>query len=400
MITQKQYLQRKIDATRFYDSDAFYLSLAYAICEAWEADTTHPFADRDSQIVRQEVALNLTGYMMDVVADLGLWRAFTTHCRTLYGVPVPFYNHDNYIDFELNRADVRFMTWYSLCFMGDPGENPLYPLDGNIIALADRFYEIMEERYDEAPRPEGMMKTNELEMHDPDDAEDIQTLGQWIFWSSYLTVPCFKTNMAMIYSQSKPDDKRGLLQIMGQAQMELPTGPLALYLREWIWLIVEGKLPPKPRNEKQQEEHPYFKPFTNANGGEKIAFFNDYRKLNQFLGKALGWDPDADNLPQLRDTQDFTLLTNAHKGLLIGRNVAQCFKTSLNEFYNAEYARENDFKLLTKRGFCPIDLTTFALENNLLPDLIWPQQPDSHEVTTANADFIARCFLLQYYRAV
>lgn len=399
MITQKQYLLRKIDPKRFYDSDVFYLSLADTLSQAYAA-AGHPFVGKEhANGAGQEIALNLVGYLMDVVSDLGLWRVFTMHCRTLYGYPVPFFDDENYIDYELNRADVRFMTWYSLCFLGEPGDEPLYPLDEHLLELADEFYRIMEEQYDEAPKAEGMLKTNELEMHDPDDAEDIQTLGQWVFWSSYLTVPCFKSNLAMIYSQAKPNDKKSLMEIMGQAQMELPTGPLALYLREWMWLIVEGKLPPKPRHAKEPDEHPYYAKFMQANENCQIAFFSDYKSLNEFLARSLGWD-SGDNLPQLKTSHDFTLMANTYKGLLIGRDVARCFSHPRNALYDSGYAREQDFSLLVKRGRCPIDLTIFALQNRLLPDMIWPGRPDSAKPLLENADFIARCFLLQYYRAV
>ena len=401
MITQKQYLLRKIDATRFYDSDAFYLSLADSLAEAFEVHYKKKVSDSaQMSLISQEVALNLVGYMMDVVADMGLWRAFTSHCRTLYGRPVPFFSNENYIDYELNRSDVQFLTWYSLCFVSKPGDSPLYPHDSAVLELADEFYRIMEEKYEEAPAPEGMLKTNDLEIHDPEDADAIQTLGHWVFWSSYLTVPCFKTNMELIYSQAKPNDRNSLAEIMGQAQMELPTGPLALYLREWIWLIIEGKLPPKPRHAKEPEEHPYYQKFLSANNSSRIAFFNDYRELNRFLGKALGWNPEADNLPQLNRSHDFTLLTNKYKGLLIGRDVAQCFAAENNTLYNKQYAAQNDFSLLIARGRCPIDLTLYALENNLLPDIQWPKVDNSTSLVLENADFIARCFLLQYYRAV
>lgn len=392
MIDKRLYLQRKIDAKKFYKTDDFYLSLAQ---ELSEIKFPFPF----TEVMKNEIALNLVGYMMDVVADLGLWRAFTSHCRTLYGTPVPFYEDADYIDYELNKADVRFMVWYSICFMGEPGDAPINPRDERILELADAFYEIMENSYDNAPRPEGMLKTNELEIHDPEDAEAIQILGQWVFWSSYLMVPCFKTNMAMIYSQAKPNDKRSLVELMGEAQMELPTGPLALYLREWIWLIVEGKLPPKPRHQGATEPHQWYMPFLNANDGCEIAFFNDYKALNNFLGKALGWDPDADNLPQLKNASDFTLLANEKKGLLIGRNVAQCFQHKRNPFYNPKFAEVNDFQLIIKRGFCPIDLTMYSLKNNMLPDLKWPGKYTDNKLSPEEADFTARCFLLQYYRA-
>ena len=62
MITQKQYLLRKIDATRFYDSDAFYLSLADSLAEAFEVHYKKKVSDSaQMSLISQEVALNLVG---------------------------------------------------------------------------------------------------------------------------------------------------------------------------------------------------------------------------------------------------------------------------------------------------------------------------------------------------
>ena len=80
--------------------------------------------------------------------------------------------------------------------------------------------------------------------------------------------------------------------------------------------------------------------------------------------------------------------------------MARCLAHPRNPLYDKEYAINQDFSLLIDRGRCPIDLSTFALQESLLPDLRWPGQPDSARLVAENADFIARCFLLQYYRAV
>jgi hypothetical protein len=53
--------------------------------------------------------------------------------------------------------------------------------------------------------------------------------------------------------------------------------------------------------------------------------------------------------------------------------------------------------LLTRRGLAPIDLTLYALDNALLPEIQWGG--DGGVLSKTDADFVARCYLLQYYRA-
>jgi hypothetical protein len=183
--------------------------------------------------------------------------------------------------------------------------------------------------------------------------------------------------------------------------MNLPTGPLALFLREWVWLLVSGELP-KPKRKKSDEneaQHSYYEPFIKANNGKRIAFFNDYKSLNEFLHKAFNWDPNEENIPGLKDCHDFTLLVNEKKGMLLARDIARCLAHPDNPCYDKEYAINNAFRLITERGAAPIDLVQYALANNLLPDLRWTGVEGSEILTHDNADFIARCYLLQFYRA-
>lgn len=404
IITEKEYLQRKVDASAFYPEDKPYLDLANSMLSVWNSSGLFSTI---SEELRKETVLCLTGYMLDICADMGLWRGFTSQCTRWYGQPVPFYEAgEDYVEFELNLIDVRFLLWYSLSMANM--ENPawLYPYHPEIEALATLLHEEMEKVYDDIPMPEGMIHTNELDMYDPEDAEAIATLGRWLYWSSYLLVPAFKSNMYAIFAETgNGTDKASLVKTMEEAQMQTPTGPLALYLREWVWLVVTGKLP-KPQQPERTEQHPYFEGFKQANNGSRIAFFKSYIMMNRFLGRALGWDPKGDNLPDIKKSYDFTLLVNKTKGMLIARDVARIICHEGNKYYDEQLAREQAFTLLSVRGRCPIDLTTFCLTHSCLPDLRWPgheeedgEQPEVKAIIKV-ADLLARLFLLQYYRAV
>lgn len=411
MITEKEYLSLKADTDHIYPTDRWYIDFANHLLSLWqESGEMQHISPHDMK----QACLCLTGYMIDISGDFGMWRSFIGHCRKLYGFPVPFYtdplqdeitetgNPDhNYVDFELNEADIRFLLWYALSFADKKGANIIYPFHESLLRLAQMLHSYMEQVYTDSPLPEGMILTNELDIYDPDDVKTIGVLAHWMFFHSFLLVPAFRSNMEAIISscQGKNTDEIG--KKLEEAENTVPTGPLALYLQEWLWILLRGELPREKKKKDAPEEHPWYKPFLKASDGKEIMYFDNYKSMNQFLGKALSWDPEADNLPALKNARNFTLLVNKHKGMLIARDVAQLIADPLNPFYSPDDARAQAFGLLINRGLCPIDLISYLLKHHLLPDLQWPGQSNqSHNLVSTNADFLARCYLLQYYRAV
>lgn len=71
--------------------------------------------DMDDGLVKA-VALNLTLYFEDVLADAGIWRSFTDRMHELYGKYLPFYQIDEaeYLRDEPNLPDVMFIIWNTL----------------------------------------------------------------------------------------------------------------------------------------------------------------------------------------------------------------------------------------------------------------------------------------------
>ncbi len=90
-----------------YATDAFYARLAdrlYKILAPYESDY-------NDKILRR-IALKLSWYMEDIVADLGLWRSFSEQCQRLWGFPVPlFHDEEEYYADEPSLNAVSYLVW-------------------------------------------------------------------------------------------------------------------------------------------------------------------------------------------------------------------------------------------------------------------------------------------------
>ncbi len=375
----------------------FYLDIANKLLD--EANKTEFGKSLPAGITRH-LALTLTGYYQDIISDMGLWRSFINANRLLHGYTVPFHNiNDDYVDYELNLEDVRFIAWYDIAMM-DLERRDLYPLDKRLMEMADTLYKILDDNYNEAPVPDKYNIVQGLDLNDPDDKLNIYHLGHWLFNSSWLLTPAFALTLSTIINapeiQADPDGPV-LSTRLEEAILELPTGPLALFVNEWVYLLITGKMMRIPSPEESAAEHPYYEKFTKATGGREIAFFPDYESLNNFLISAMGWNAGEEHLPQMKKEKDFVLLVNKHKGMLLAKNIARCLKSPENPLYNKEYAETHAFELLTVRGLCPADLLTYIYANNMLPDAAFPGTHDK-TIVQLHHDFIERCYLQQYYR--
>ncbi|MFG6427798.1 DUF3843 family protein [Lepagella muris] len=414
MITMQQFLLRQPCAPEETTTDAYYLSLANRLVDISREKGC--FASYPEKVV-ERAAMTLVGYYQDVICDAGVWRSFITECRRLYGFTVPFYygvvsdnsrkdgeatesdNGEDYLDYELNRADVRFMVWYALS-MNYEEKRVENPFSEEILMGADAWWEELERVYDDSPMPVDYRMTHELEIHAEEDSEAIYRLGNWLFMHCYLMTPAYALTLSEIASGvdlSKEEGMAELRQRLERSMSEDPTGPLALYLREWLYLIVEGKLPPLPKGVGEKPEHKYYTAFTRATGGEVIKFFSSYEEMNRFFIIALGWGDHQEHLPQLKGRHDYILMVSRDKGMLVAVDIARCISHPSNPIYDKEYARHHAIELLTERGRCPGDLLRYVCSNGWLPDAVFPGS-DDHRLVADNWDFISRCYLQQYYR--
>lgn len=398
MISKEQFLLRQPSMPEVVETDIYYYELCNHLAKV--AKDSGLFPSYPEQVV-DRTALALIGYYQDVICDGGVWRSFIDECRRLYGYTVPFYSMEGeeYTDYELNRADVRFMVWYALS-MNYEKRRVCNPFDQEIIRGADLWFEELEKVYDESPIPEKYRFSAELEIHNEEDRPEIMRLANWLFLHCYLMTPAFALTLSEMASDFDLSTEDGVLEMqkrLDAAMWQDPTGPLALYLGEWLYLIVEGKPAPEPKQPQAREEHKYYTAFTKFTGGKTLQFFATYAELNRFFIEALGWNEGEEHLSQIKEDRDFVLMVDPQKGMLLARNVAKCIAAPDNQLYDKEYARLHAMDLLTERGLCPGDLLVLVGRNGWLPDAHFPED-DDHELVKKNWNFIARCFLQQYYR--
>lgn len=394
LISKQDFLVWQPSYPEITETDPFYWELANKLAE--KAKETSIYQELPVGVIKR-MSLCLTGYMQDVISDAGIWRSFVEANRKLYGWSVPFHETpEEYIDYELNREDVRFLVWYAIA-MGYEDKRDIYPHDPKLLELSDVWFAYLESIYEEAPVPETYNLSRGLDFNDQEDSKDIYRLGQWLFLHCYLLTPAFSMTLGEIMSDPelrKQENLPMLHERLEQSMMQDPTGPLALFISEWLYLILNGKL--LKHNEEKVEIHPYYTRFTQATGGKTVEFFDTYEALNKFFIEKLGWEAGEEHLPMMKGERDFVLMVNKYKGMLAARNVARCIASPDNPYYDKDYAEKHAFDLLTVRGLCPGDLLRMIFENDWLPDARFPETEDT-KLVKENRDFIARCYLQQFY---
>lgn len=395
MLTFESFLLGQPCCPEETSTDRYYYNLTVRLIKAAEENSG---IDSFHGAIIERAALCLIGYYQDMIADAGLWHGFIDECRRLYGTPVPFFPiSDGYIDYELNREDVRFIVWYAVAMYSD--DRCIYPLRDDLIALADLWYDLLESVYEESPVPEGYHLAHELDVYAEEDQEMILRLGSWLFLHSWLLRPAFALTANEIVSGMMAAGKSNveIADSLQEAVNHQPTGPLAFYLREWVHLTISHRLPSGKEKKEQAELHPAFNRLVNATGGLPLTFIDGYSAFNDFLIKHLGWKPGEEHLVQLKDCHDFVLMADPVKGLLVAVDICRCIKAPSNHLYDAAYAASHAMELLTVRGRCPHDLLEYICEKGWLPDAVFPGS-DDHALVVRFHDFIARCYLQLYYR--
>lgn len=368
----------------------FYYGVASEIVRAL-SDTE--FVARYGEAVAVKVALATTGYYEDISADAGLWRTFVAAHKSLYDKLLPIFEvGEDYVESELNRADVHFIVWYvAECAQSRPGLiDPFAPV---IEQAVDTIYGIFEKYYEMAPAAGHYRQLDEVEnLRAEEHAATVWEYMHWLFRRSYLMPhPSFAP-------EERDDDEHER-----QAISDYPTGPLALYAHEWLRLIADPALDIAAHIADKPHvgaPHRYYEAFTRATGGEVLRIFADYASLDRFLSDEMEWGDAGEqgHLPQVREAKNVTLYVTPERGLLVAVNVAQYIALPSNSLYDAEAARRRAWLLIAKPGHCPIDLVKYLFANGLVPDARFAWDA-SGRILLDNWDFFARLYLQPYYRA-
>lgn len=399
-ITEQGFAIRQPYYPEHAKGEDYYLALARALASKIKGTA---FGAGLHDALCNHLALTLCGYMQDIVADAGSWRSFVMANRQLYGYDVPFYSAgEDHVDFELNPEDIRFLCWYDIA-MTDIERRDLYPYDPALLEMAGIVYDWLDARYDDTPVIEEYNVTRGVSLTDPNDRQEVFSLARWLFNGNWLLTPAYALTLAeMVNDPEVKADRDGILlqKRIDDAMVEDPTGPLALFLTEWLELILSGALPQSALHNDFQEPatpHKYYTRFTEATGGKETAYFRTYDELNRFFIEGMGWEKGEEHLANMKNDRDFVLMVNKAKGMLLSRGTARCIADPDNPLYDKEYARQHAMDLFTMRGMCPGDLLRLAFRKGWLPNARFYGSDDT-DIVARYGDFIARCYLQQYYR--
>ena len=157
----------------------FYYGVAAEIARSL-SDTA--FAERFGEAVVVKTALAAVGYYEDISADAGLWRTFVTAHKALYNRLLPIFEAgDDYIESELNRADLSFLVWYvTKCAQPRPGR--VSPFDPVLAQAVDIIYDILDRYYEMAPPAAHYRQLDEVENLRSEEhaaTEDAEERGNW-----------------------------------------------------------------------------------------------------------------------------------------------------------------------------------------------------------------------------
>lgn len=246
-ITVKDYMERQPGNPQVAETDRYYLWIAMRLAKLWDES---PWLREMEDDMRRDVVLAVTGYFQDVVADGGLWRSFSRLHDKRHGSPVPHYGRsDDYVDYELNLDDVRFVIWWTI--VGEGGDYSLDPQDEGLNALSTAFHMLLDSEYEQAPVPRQFCIAGEVDLENSADARRIYDYAYWLYWRSYLLRPSSLAVMdrAMpeahaLIARAGEHDARPLLQDLNDRLMSTePAGPIPLTTAQWLRLIIDDVLP-------------------------------------------------------------------------------------------------------------------------------------------------------------
>ncbi len=397
-ITLQQWLTRQ-PYTQTTDSDRYYTRLANRLYESIKQSS---LKERWSDEAVKGICCDLVGYFADILSGTGLWSTFLAQYRAFYGRTLPFFSPESYYDGEVNRDDVRILLWYLSAAYSSEHE-VLSPLDEGLITTADAIYDLLESEYETAPDSPLLQEFCLSEQNETDDPEARYRFAEWLFWESFLLGPSNRSLARQLLHEvhSKPHSDKEKLNQLEKLRREslytLPAGPLALFAHEWVSLLWQHTLPEEP--EEKKKLHPYYLQFTQSTGGSPVKYIGSYTELDRFLTEGMQWgETRGGHLSHLAHKKNFVLYVTPYKGMLVASDIAQFIADKTNPYYNSDAARQGALSLLTTPGRCPIDLLIYLCSNHMLPDACFADG-DPHLVAD-NWDFIARCLLQDYYRAV
>jgi hypothetical protein len=233
-------------------SDSYYATVGNKILHRYEKLRLREF----SPLELKECAINITQYFEDVVSDFGLWRSFTNWHKENYGKFIPFYHYeeDKYYQDEPHIQDCMLIIWLTVHNMR-PNAIP-YPMDLNIVGLAQAAWDILNEEFEKVPVNEDLKNL----IANAEYANDFfmqRDILKWLFFNSYLTHTA-ENEAAMGQCVNAFKQQLGPMSVyVAECALtyENKVSPLALSPQEFLGLVLRAN--GKEQEAKDIEEQEY-----------------------------------------------------------------------------------------------------------------------------------------------
>ncbi len=224
-----------------YNTDMYYTKIGNQVLKIL---SKYPDKELLDQVTMFRIAEKLALYFEDIICDLGIWSSFVKKHQELYGKPLPFYKTEGeYYADEPHLCDIQYLIWDTLTECSeDTITNPENP---GIKRLAADFYLLLDEEFENAPINEELKQFFEQASF-LNDYIKLRDMLHWVFDGNYLVSSmthenaCVETllNEVETYLEMEYNDPRAEYAAFTQCYFKFKVGPLALYPKEWLAMIL------------------------------------------------------------------------------------------------------------------------------------------------------------------
>ena len=249
-----------------------------------------------------EIAINLTMYYEDVIADACIWRGFTDKVHEMYGKYLPFYDLDEeeYMRDEPNIEDIRFVIWNTLIMCRFPQGRIVNPETPAILIMAKVAYELMDKWFEKIPVNEEL-KDFFVKAKFLDNLYELRDVLKWISFHCYLTYMPNHVKKILDYANDYSlffDNNHDVAYYAAESALpyEEKVGPLALYAQEWLGIILRANgLEKEALDVERQEQKPLdIYKIVKAERGKGVEFENANGEIFYVTDEKLG-NPAAEH---------------------------------------------------------------------------------------------------------
>ena len=220
-------------------SDTYYVKLVNKILEELARNNLSQLPEGSTRLI----AISCAAYLEDIVNGFGVWDAFRTLHREMYGTLLPFYDtaSDEYMTDNVNIEDIQFIIWQSFSRCGIDEEIVYSPYSTGISTLSEIVYDILVDEFEKAPESKRIADYIDRNLGSRDYFQ-VRNVALWLNLDNPLTaLPGLKRTVVQGFTEQMdkknlPADvsNRVLYAVLVGHAWRPATGPLGNHTRYWL----------------------------------------------------------------------------------------------------------------------------------------------------------------------